>query len=312
MRRTADYAAVVASTTSDDVIAVCDSGSDFRRDTLAILTELVPDSYWTTLLHKQQAAANVATPIAAGPALPAYILLPEIGYMASTRALGDHLVKIFVVGNKADAGHTHEDKGSFVLEYAGQAFALDLGIGDYGDPIHVTYKHCQRHNMLVPVGTSERTHPANPLPFDIKPTGRGDERMFHAQIDVTPGWNGAYKKWVRTWDSPSPETLTIRDEYELAQGDTVEFYWQTRLPVEQTDSGLTIRRRQRHSHTHRPARLHRPSRPTPAGRRRPPPPASPSGNPPPEGFLKSPRVYAPRRESGVGRHALRGKRPSGL
>ncbi len=241
VQRTADYAAVVASTTADDVIAVCDSGSDFRGDTLAILTELVPDSYWTTLLHKQQVAANVATPIKSGPALPAFIMLPEIGYMASTRALGDDLVKIFVMGNKADAGHTHEDKGSFVLEYAGQAFALDLGIGDYGDPIHVRYKHCQRHNMLVPVGTNERAHPLNPLPFDVKPTGKGDARMFHAQIDATPGWNGYYTKWVRTWDSPKPETLTIRDEYELAQGDAVEFYWQTRLPVEQTDSGLTIR-----------------------------------------------------------------------
>ena len=145
------------------------------------------------------------------------------------------------MGNKADAGHTHEDKGSFVLEYAGQAFAMDLGIGDYGDPIHVAYKHCQRHNMLVPVGTSDRSAPLNPLPFDVKATGAGDERTFHARIDATPGWSGYYKKWVRTWDSPSPDVLTVRDEYELGRGTAVEFYWQTHLPVEQTDNSVTIR-----------------------------------------------------------------------
>ncbi|UCD51316.1 MAG: heparinase II/III family protein [Phycisphaerales bacterium] len=241
LQRTANYAAVVASTTSDDVIPVCDSGSSFRNDTLDILTELVPDSYWTTLYHKKQIAKSVSPTVKPGPALPAYIALPEIGYLASTRPLAEHLVKILIMGNKAGAGHTHEDKGSFVLEYAGQAFGMDLGIGDYGDPVHVTYKHCQRHNMLVPVGMTDRAAPANPLPFDVKPTGAGDERTFHARIDATPGWNGYYKKWVRTWDSPTPDTLTIRDEYELGRGSGVEFYWQTHLPVEKTNSGITIR-----------------------------------------------------------------------
>ncbi len=241
VKRTANYAAVVASTTSDDVIAVCDSGATFREDTLRILTELVPNSYWSTLYHDKQVAAGIAPSVERGPAWPAFVELPEIGYMASTRSRRAGTVKIFVMGNQAHAGHTHEDKGSFVLEYAGQAFAMDLGIGDYGDPIHVTYKHCQRHNMLVPVGTSERAAPWNPLPFDVKPEGEGDERGFHARIDATPGWNGYYTKWVRTWDSPSPDVLTIRDEYELAQGDAVEFYWQTNLPVEQTQDTVTIR-----------------------------------------------------------------------
>ncbi|HNY80470.1 MAG: heparinase II/III family protein [Sedimentisphaerales bacterium] len=240
VRRTANYAAVVASTTSDDVIAVCDSGASFRNDTLRILTELVPNSYWTTLYNKQQAARGEPT-LDAAPSLPAYIELPEIGYIASTRSLGDECVKVFIMGNKANAGHTHEDKGSFVLEFAGQTFAADLGICDYDDPIHAVYKQCQRHNMLVPVGMAERAAPLNPLPFDVRPTGKGDERAFRAQIDATPGWEGYYTKWVRTWDSPSPDVLTIRDEYELAKGDAVEFYWQTSLPVVRTDRVVTIR-----------------------------------------------------------------------
>ncbi len=239
VRLTADYAAVVASTTNDDVIAVCDSGAGFRNDTLRILTELVPNSYWTTLYNRQQAARGEPT-LDPAPSLPAYIELPEIGYIASTRSLGDERVKIFVLGNQANAGHTHEDKGSFVLEYAGQAFAMDLGICDYEDPIHAVYKQCQRHNMLVPVGMAERAAPLNPLPFDVKPTGKGNERAFRARIDATPGWSAYYRRWVRTWDSPSPDVLTIRDEYELARGDAVEFYWQTNQPVERTAGIVTI------------------------------------------------------------------------
>jgi len=240
VKRTANYAAVVASTTSEDVIAVCDSGAGFRNDTLRILTELVPNSYWTTLCNKQQAARG-GPMLDAAPPLPAYIELPEIGYLASTRPLGGGQVKGFIMGNKANAGHTHEDKGSFVLEFAGQTFAMDLGICDYDDPIHAVYKQCQRHNMLVPVGMAERAAPLNPLPFDVRPAGEGNERAFHARIDATPGWDRYYKKWVRTWDSPSPDVLTIRDEYELATGDAVEFYWQTNLPVEQTEGFVTIR-----------------------------------------------------------------------
>lgn len=241
LKRTANYAAVVASTTSDDVIAVCDSGATFREDTLRILTELVPNSCWTTLFHNKQVAAGASPSAGPGPAWPVFVELPEIGYMASTRSLGDEKVKIFIIGNKAHAGHTHEDKGSFVLEYAGETFAMDLGICDYDDPIHAVYKHCQRHNMLVPVGMAERARPLNPLPVDVRPSGQGDERSFHARIDATAGWGDYYKKWVRTWESPSPDVLTIRDEYELAQGDAVEFYWQTYLPVEQAQDTVTIR-----------------------------------------------------------------------
>ncbi len=241
LKRTSNYAATVASTTTDDVIPICDSGASFREDSLSILAELMPQSHWVTMLSKQRVREGKPALEPGGPPLPACVELPNTGYLASIRRLGDDLVKILIMGNKAGAGHTHEDKGSFVLEYAAETFAADLGICDYSDPIHAIYKHCQRHNMLVPVGTSERACPQNPLPFDVKPAGQGDEQAFHATIDATPGWGGYYKKWRRHWNSPSPDVLMIRDEYELAKGTGVEFYWQTKLPVEQQGHIVTIR-----------------------------------------------------------------------
>lgn len=240
LKRTPDFAAAVASTTEDDVIAICDSSPNMGLNSLEMLDRLVPGSYWTTLYAKRLRAEGLDADGKEGPPLPAFVSLPDTGYLASVRALDGELVKVFVMGNKRGAGHTHEDKGSFVLEFAGEAFACDLGICDYDDPMHYAYKSCQRHNMLVPVGTETRPRPDNPIMADVKPKGKGNRKKFSAEIDATPGWNGFYKKWVRTWESPGPDRLTIRDEYELESGDAVDFYWQTELPCEQSGRQVVI------------------------------------------------------------------------
>ena len=75
----------------------------------------------------------------------------------------------YVIAEPCDGGAFREH-GPFgaslephlVLEFAGDTFAMDLGICDYGDPLSIPYKQCQRHNMLVPTGTTERPHPTNP------------------------------------------------------------------------------------------------------------------------------------------------------
>ena len=159
------------------------------------------------------------------------VILPEMGPIVSQRHMGKHWVKLFIQGNQAGAGHTHEDKGSFVLEFAGDTFAMDPGTCDYSHPLAGILKHCERHNMLVPYGAAERPTPQCPLPHNVKPRGDGDATSFNAMIDATPGWDKYYRRWQRTWDSPRPDVLTITDDYELTSGDGVEFYWQTQLPV---------------------------------------------------------------------------------
>ena len=169
------------------------------------------------------------------------VVLPDMGIVASRRMFGPHEVKLLIMGNKAGAGHTHEDKGSFVLEYAGSTFAMDPGTCDYSHPLAGILKHCERHNMVVPYGPADRPAPACPLKVEVKARARGDETTFHAEIDAAAGWEAFYKKWRRTWDSPSPEVLTITDEYELVSAEGVEIYWQTRLPVDVAESRATIR-----------------------------------------------------------------------
>jgi len=244
LRRTGDFIGAVTSTTPEvDVIPICDAGTRMDHDTLAMMAALLPESPWVAMFQKAVARSGgqpsgllswvvrERIPSDVRPVSP-FVRLPEMGVIASTRQFGAHTVKLLLMGNRAGAGHTHEDKGSFVLEFAGQVFAMDPGTCSYSNPLSSLYKQCQRHNMLVPTGTPERPHPKSPLPVDVKPEGEGDGTAFRAHADLTPGWDGYYRKWTRSWTSADPSRLVTRDEYELEKGDAVEFYWQTELPVE--------------------------------------------------------------------------------
>lgn len=251
VKKTSTFAeALVSIDEGADVVPICDGNSHCNQESLAVMASLLPDSQWVTMFNKSVVrSGGMPSSVFAwmlgktipkeSPAIKPFIFLPDMGIMSSVRQLGDEKVKIFIMGNKGGAGHTHEDKGSFVLEFAGETFAMDPGTCDYSSPFSFLLKNCERHNMLVPYGMSERPHPQSPLSEDVKPSGVGDEVQFEATIDATPGWEGYYKKWIRTWQSPSPDTLRIIDEYELERGEGVEFYWNTSLDVE-VDEGTII------------------------------------------------------------------------
>jgi hypothetical protein len=257
LRRCGDFGELLASTDENmDLIPIGDAAQGRGLPlTLVTMAKALPQSAWLGMYQKaaqreqpdKSTLADLVLNWKLSENLPAkapeprpFVNLPVMNCLASTRQLGPHRVKILVVGNKGGAGHAHEDKGSFVLEYAGETFALDPGMGDYSNPQHLQLKYCQWHNLLVPFGTPARPCPQNPLKPDVKPIGKGDEHKFSAAIDITPGWEGWYRKWQRSWDSPRCDRLIIRDEWELEQGNGVEFLWQTRLPIVLRESQVVI------------------------------------------------------------------------
>jgi hypothetical protein len=223
-----------------DMILTGDANFVFG-EALAFLAWLMPRSHWVTLYRKSVQRAGVAPMLAIlrldreiparGPELAPFVEMPDLGYMASVRRLGPELVKLFILGNKARGDHQHEDKGSFVLECAGDSFAFDFGCVDYANPIATQLKHAQRHNMLTPWCGTERPAPANPCAIDLKPRGSGDATRFSATIDLTPSWEGWFTRWQRTWDSPAPDTFTLTDEWAVSRGEGAIFHWTTRLPI---------------------------------------------------------------------------------
>ncbi len=217
---------------------------------LAFLAWLMPDSHWVTIYRKSMRRAGAAAMLlplrldreipAEGPPLQPFLHMPDLGYMASMRRLGGEWVKLFILGNKAGGDHQHEDKGSFVLECAGDSFAFDFGVVDYANPVCDLLKQCQRHNMLTPWCEAERPKPRNPIMLDVKPQGHGDATRFHATMDCTPGWEGWFTQWRRTWDSPAPDQLVLTDDWAVEKGDGVIFHWTTRLPMELDGNQIRI------------------------------------------------------------------------
>ena len=160
--------------------------------------------------------------------------------MSSVRRLGGEHVKFFLMGNKAGSDHAHEDKGSFVLEFAGDSFAMDFGVVDYSNPVTQDLKTAQRHNMLTPWSDGERPRPASPINTDIRPEGHGDAVEFHATMDLAAGWEGWFTRWRRTWESPAPNTLVITDTWAVERGEGVIFYWTTPLPMRREGDRVII------------------------------------------------------------------------
>ena len=253
---------IFKTTTLAEMLYSTDTGQDMLLtgdammvvgEGVAFLAWLMPDSHWVTIYRKSLRRAGAAAMLlpmrldreipAQGPALLPFLSMPDLGYMASVRKLGAETVKLFILGNKADGDHQHEDKGSFILECAGDSFAFDFGMVDYANPVSNLLKQCQRHNMLTPWDETERPKPQNPIRTDVKPIGAGDEKYFQATIDATPGWEGWFTKWHRTWDSPTPDTITITDDWAVEKGKGAIFHWTTRLPIELRNNQVVIQGR---------------------------------------------------------------------
>ena len=250
-QRTADFAEVIRSTDDEqDFIPFADSWSRFQRNAGAFMAALLPQSAWVSIYRKslQRSGAQFPTdPMEmalqkqipeAGPEPRAFLQMATMGLTSSTRRLDGEWVKLLIVTNKDKASHNHEDKGSFVLEFAGQTFAADGGQVGYDNPLCQLMKHARRHNLLLPTGLKERPAPTKDV--GVLPQARGEEQSFHAEMDLSPRWDGIYRHWRRTIDSPSPDRFVITDEYELEQGTGVEFCWSTFLPVTVDEGAGTV------------------------------------------------------------------------
>ena len=258
---TGGFAGAVFSTDSDqDHLPICDAHPEGSLESLAALASLIPGSAWTLMFRKRYAAEkrlnlphrspgwmNGALAEVYEPSIPTdapspdpFIYLPEMRLAASLRLLDGAAVKIAVLGNRAGAGHTHEDKGSFILELAGRTFAMDPGICTYDNPMSFLLKTCQRHNMLVPYGIPGRPHPSSPIDRSVEITASGDGTFFRSEADLEAGWEGIYRSWHRSIDSPTPREIVIHDRYELVRGDGVMFLWNTLLPVERAGRMISI------------------------------------------------------------------------
>ena len=248
--RTDRLAEMLASTDRDQDMILTGDAVFPVSEGLAFLAWLMPQSHWVTVYRRavrRAGAAPLLLPLqldreipAEGPPLRPFASMPDTGLMASVRRHEGEWVKLMLMGNRSGGDHQHEDKGSFVLEFAGDSFAFDFGVVDYSNPLVAELKTAQRHNMLTPWVPGQRPQPANPIAADIRAEGRGDATAFYAAMDATAGWEGWFRRWRRTWDSPTPDTLVIEDDWAIEQGEGVVFHWTTPLPMRREGDRIII------------------------------------------------------------------------
>lgn len=167
--------------------------------------------------------------------VPVFALLATAGMASSNRGWtgGGGTVRVFLVGAMAGAGHSHRDKGSFILEADGETFAMDRGMTPYEDSDNVPFlKSEEAHNLAVPEGCFQ----ANPSPHAAAWAADGDGVRLSASIDTSRTWLPPVLACRRSIESPRPDLIEIVDEIELAEPRPVRFLLHTVLRSE-TDSG---------------------------------------------------------------------------
>jgi len=259
-----DYLEVLRSTAffrqapTDELIMTEDGQSGpvvtINSSILSVLARIRPNGAAAHLLAAQVAKSPTLENTLAPWALPmpdlksidpnnfqTLVTLPETGLVASARKIDNKWSKILVIGgNKEAVGHNHYDRGSFVLEYDGESFAVDPGGLVYADAESGNMKFAHNHNMLVPTGTQS----GNPTPnigiANVLPKAEGDSVTFKASFSPGACWPEHYAYWNRTINSPNPRYFEISDKYSLKQGSGVNFIWHTPLPVSLVGNELKI------------------------------------------------------------------------
>ena len=255
LRASVNFAdALISTDEAQDMIPICDAHPVLSQSHLAFMAYLLKDSRWPDIFRKAVTRSGgladdyfallvQSLNLANNSEIRPFVEMPVMNLAASHRKWNGRDVKMVVLGNRSGAGHAHEDKGSFILEYAGQTFAMDPGSCDYSSPYSMLYKQCQRHNVLVPAGTKTRVAAENPCMETICPQSIGDETAFRTVLNAGAAYRQYYERWTRTIQSRHPNEFIITDDYALKNGcgcDRVEFLWNTMLPLERQGECVMI------------------------------------------------------------------------
>lgn len=214
---------------------------------------------WKALYHKAEAhrkastdlfqilfhtdaleGAEKAAPECAAAGLSA---MGEIGYAKLTghvAGIGNTL--FFYTSGPLVFGHYHEDKGSFILEAAGETLAMDRGIADYANPECKFMKQAEYHNLLVPQDADGAMlrQPGTAPGGELGPAllSSGLALLASSQKDA---WEpGVFGRNIRRVVSPLPGLYIIEDEVECSDELAMNFILNTGHPITALGAGYVI------------------------------------------------------------------------
>jgi hypothetical protein len=157
--------------------------------------------------------------IATGPVVtPVFRILPDSGILTSSRPTPAGRVRVVLSGCQTkDAGHSHEDRGSLIVEAFGRSLLNEVGMIGYEIAEHVLLKDARYHCVACPGPLDDLPHQQLPTAGAIVPAGSGDERRLTAEVDLALAWGAAVRSASRRIDSGRPEELVLTDRFALPE-----------------------------------------------------------------------------------------------
>lgn len=144
-------------------------------------------------------------------------------------------------GGLVTFGHSHSDKGSFILEVGGSPIFIDCGVCDYSSADTKEYAKPRMHNLLLPdvPGAMQRVD-ANAKIGEIL-CSEYENGIFHYQTDLKSAWQeGLFEKNVRSVVSGDPHRFEITDEVSYREPTASIFNLNTYGDVNETDEGFLV------------------------------------------------------------------------
>ena len=174
----------------------------------------------------------------------AFSMFPVCGTMSSLRRAGtDHrrMVRLFLVGGKAYGGHSHDDRGSLVVEIDRQEALVDGGQLDYSDPQAEIMKYAIFHNLLTPCSRDRaEVRQLNPCPVATTVHGAGDDRSLDCSIDVTGAWPAPVSHAVRAVRAECLEVFLVDDTMTLTAPGPATQRWNALRPFVGSGEGWEL------------------------------------------------------------------------
>ena len=255
LRRTADYALAMLSS--------ADNGTEFLRINAAgqghlqpslmmaavfagaadhdgwrqlyarLAVESAPAADWFHLLVAPDALERTTPKASTHTA--AFYHFPASGHAGVRRtAQGLGTVRFHLFSGPSRGGHSHQDKGSFILEAAGETLALDRGTTNYDHPAHLLMGKASWHNLIVPETSDGQPLEQQPL---TTPGGHLRHATFINDVLDVCGDNrlawapGLFRRNLRRVWSPSAELFVMVDDLWFHTPHAVSFRLNSPFPL---------------------------------------------------------------------------------
>ncbi len=210
-----------------------------------LLAKVLPRVEPDTSMRLDNPAALIFGPeqLGEGPvATPRFRILEDSGLLTSSRATPHGAVRVVLTGCGAkDAGHSHHDRGSMIVEAFGESVLNETGMIDYQVPEHVLLGEPRYHCIACPGSMDVLPRQVLPTPTNVVPVGTGDHQRLEAEIDVTAAWGVTVRSARRRIESPRPEELTVVDTFELDPDGPATVIFNTIGSIEQIGDGWRVR-----------------------------------------------------------------------